>query len=462
MLQPADTSGSPTPHLDPQQAAPDIVPPRARRRRRARRWPWVLAILVVALAAAGAWYAYGAFGEPKISYATVPVERGDIENNITAAGILQPYEFVDVGAQVSGQLRKIHVAVGDKVKVGQLLGEIDPIVLQSRVEGARAELRALKAQLADRSAQERLAGQLFDRQKRLRADNATSVEAYQSAAAGLASGRAQVAVLKAQIQNTESSLKANEANLGYTRIEAPMAGTVVSQTAKQGQTLNANQQAPVVMRVADLSTMTVQTQVSEADVGKLKVGMGVYFTTLGQPNKRWTSKVSQILPTPEVVNNVVLFSALFNVPNPAGELRTQMTAQVFFIVARAEDALLVPVAALKPLARKSRGAGGASGRTEGAATGTGKRAAGRAARRLRRAERTGATGGKDADGGRRFQVQVLKDDGTVEKRTVRVGVTNRVSAEILSGLEAGEQVVIGSYREGDRPQRRRRRGARLG
>jgi macrolide-specific efflux system membrane fusion protein len=168
------------------------------------------------------------------------------------------------------------------------------------------------------------------------------------------------------------------------------------------------------------------------------------------------------LPTPEVVNNVVLYSALFNVPNPTGELRTQMTAQVFFIVARAEDALTVPVAALKSLARKRRGAGGASGRTEGAASGSGKRAAGRAARRLRRAERSGATGGKDANGGRRFQVQVLKDDGTVEKRTVRVGVTNRVSAEILSGLEAGEQVVIGSYRDGDRPKRRRRRGARLG
>jgi macrolide-specific efflux system membrane fusion protein len=453
MLQPADTSGSP---------APDVGAPPARRRRRARRWPWVLAIFVVALGAAGAWYGYGAFGEPKISYATVPVDRGDIENNITAAGILQPFEFVDVGAQVSGQLRKIHVAVGDKVTAGQLLGEIDPIVLQTRVEGARAELLALKAQLADRNAQQRLAGQLFERQKRLRADNATSLEAYQSAAAGLASARAQVAVLKAQIQNTESSLKANEANLGYTRIEAPMAGTVVSQAAKQGQTLNANQQAPVVMRVANLSTMTVQTQVSEADIGKLSVGMDVYFTTLGQPNKRWTSKVTQILPTPEVVNNVVLYSALFNVPNPTGELRTQMTAQVFFIVARAEDALTVPVAALKPLARKRRGAGGTSGRTEGAATSSGKRAAGRAARRLRRAERSGATGGKDANGGRRFQVQVLKDDGTVEKRTVRVGVTNRVSAEILSGLEAGEQVVIGSYRDGDRPKRRRRRGARLG
>ena len=152
----------------------------------------------------------------------------------------------------------------------------------------------------------------------------------------------------------ESTLRGDEANLGYTKIYAPIAGTVVSQAAKQGQTLNANQQAPIVMRIADLSTMTVQAQVSEADVPKLRVGMDVYFTTLGGDNRRFYGKLRQIPPTPTVVNNVVLYDALFDVANPNQALMTQMTAQVFFVAASAKDAVLVPLAALRAVAAARR------------------------------------------------------------------------------------------------------------
>lgn len=131
------------------------------------------------------------------------------------------------------------------------------------------------------------------------------------------------------MQQTESTLRGDVANLGYIKIYAPMAGTVVSQMAKQGQTLNANRQAPIIMRIADLSTMTAQAQVSEADVPKLRVGMDVYFTTLGGDNRRVYGKLRQISPTPAIVNNVVLYDALFDVPNPNQVLMTQMTAQVF-------------------------------------------------------------------------------------------------------------------------------------
>ena len=160
--------------------------------------------------------------------------------------------------------------------------------------------------------------------------------------------------IKAQMQQTESTLRGDEANLGYTKIYAPIAGTVVSQAAKQGQTLNANQQAPIVMRIADLSTMTVQAQVSEADVPKLHVGMDVYFTTLGGDNRRFYGKLRQIPPTPTVVNNVVLYDALFDVANPNQALMTQMTAQVFFVASSAKDAVLVPLAALRPVAAEGR------------------------------------------------------------------------------------------------------------
>src|SRR5690606_34112149 len=134
-----------------------------------------------------------------------------------------------------------------------------------------------------------------------------------------------------------------------TRIVAPMAGTVVSITARQGQTLNANQQAPTILRIADLSTMTVETQVSEADIGRLRLGMDVWFTTLGANGQRWESQLRRTDPTPTVTNNVVLYNALFDVPNADRRLMTQMTAQVFFVVARAEDAITVPLAALSGL-----------------------------------------------------------------------------------------------------------------
>jgi membrane fusion protein, macrolide-specific efflux system len=179
-----------------------------------------------------------------------------------------------------------------------------------------------------------------------------------------------------------------------------MAGTVVTQAAKEGQTLNANQQAPIVMRIADLSTMTVVTQVSEADVSRLRPGMGVYFTTLGDQRKRWYGTLRQIYPTPEVVNNVVLYDALFDVPNPDGMLMTQMTTQVFFVVAEAKDAVLVPLGALR---------------------------------------RTGQGRGT---------VNVVDAEGRTQTREVQLGVMSRVSVQVLSGLAPGERVATG-----ERPQR---------
>jgi len=166
--------------------------------------------------------------------------------------------------------------------------------------------------------------------------------------------------------------------------------------------------------------------VSEADIGKLHKDMAVYFTTLGQPDRRWQAKLDQILPTPEIVNNVVLYDALFDVPNPDGELKTQMTAQVFFVIARADDALLVPVGALHPASgkgRKRNAAGGTAGQGE-----------------------KPAPAATDANTSRAV-VRVLMPDGTLERRVVEVGVRNRVSAQIMSGLHDGERVVVGTRRE---------------
>jgi len=231
-------------------------------------------------------------------------------------------------------------------------------------------------------------------------------------------------------------LRGDEANLGYTKIYAPIAGTVVSQAAKQGQTLNANQQAPIVMRIADLSTMTVQAQVSEADVPKLHVGMDVYFTTLGGNNRRFYGKLRQIPPTPTVVNNVVLYDALFDVANTDQTLMTQMTAQVFFVTASANDAVLVPLTALRPVPagaapRAPRGASAGGSDIKGAARSGGARRA------------SGADARNQFAHGRAL-VSVVEANGKTVEREVKVGVMNRVSAQILTGLVPGETVVIGA------------------
>ncbi|MFT3759624.1 efflux RND transporter periplasmic adaptor subunit [Thauera sp.] len=435
-----------------------------------------LAVLVLALAGAGAWLAWphlsGSNGTSAYQFATV--QHGDIEDVVTATGTLQPRDYVDVGAQVSGQLKKIHVEVGSVVKAGDLLGEIDSTVYLSKVDASRAQLRNLRATLKDREAQLALARIQLRRQQALMAEDATTQESLQTAEASAKSAEASLEALRAQIEQNESSLRADEANLQYSRILSPMSGTVVSISARQGQTLNTNQSAPTILQVADLTTMTVQTQVSEADISRLRTGMDAYFTTLGGQGKRWYGKLAKIEPTPTVTNNVVLYNALFDVPNDNGELMTQMTAQVYFVVAQARDVLQVPLGALgqiRPMrpqgagteaaegerrapraqAAGAEGGSGSDARRSGGPDGErrGPRPQGQASAEgggeaFRRANRGPREGGQAAPGApRQATVRVLKADNSIEERSITIGVSNRVSAQVLSGLEDGDRVVAG-------------------
>lgn len=316
-----------------------------------RRSPWrlaLVALVVLALLGAGwySWYRWGPGAKTESAYITATVQRGDIEDQVSATGSLQPRDYVDVGAQVSGQLRKIHVEVGSEVKEGDLLAEIDAETSQARVDASRAQLRSQQAQMAERELTLAKAERDLQRQKNLMAEEATTAETLQNAETTVRTARVQIQSLKASMEQLQASMRVEEANLKFTKIYAPISGTVVSITARQGQTLNTNQQAPTLMRIADLSVMTVQTQVSEADVSKLRGGMPVYFTTLGGQGRRWYGELKKIEPTPTVTNNVVLYNALFEVPNNNRSLMTQMTAQVFFVVAEAKDVLVVPMSAL--------------------------------------------------------------------------------------------------------------------
>ncbi|WP_246520018.1 efflux RND transporter periplasmic adaptor subunit [Ancylobacter lacus] len=364
-------------------------------RRRRRRWPWVAALLVAATAGAG-WYGWraetGATATPARETATI--QLGDIETSVTAIANIQPKTYVDVGTQVSGQLRSVLPDIGDIVKKGDLLAEIDPTVYQTRVTGDRASLDNLKAQLAQAEAQLELDTLRSQRAQELLARSSGSKDAADAATATMRISAAKIDALKAQIQQTKATLDGDLANLGYTKIYAPMDGTVVSLSAKPGQTLNANQSAPIVLRIADLQTMTVTAQVTEGDIPRVKVGMPAYFSTLGLPDRRWEGTVRQVEPTPTIVNDVVLYNVLIDVPNSDLTLMTNMTAQVFFRLGEARRVPLVPVQAV----------------------------------------RTGPDG--------RSFVQVVTGSG-VERRAVKIGLSNRSMAQVLEGLQPGDTVVVG-------------------
>ncbi|MDS1142226.1 efflux RND transporter periplasmic adaptor subunit [Pusillimonas sp. SM2304] len=380
-----------------------------RRKSRYRRRLLALALAGLAIGCLGQLRGQGA------AYETSTVQRGDVEARVAAIGTLQPRRYVDVGAQVSGQINRLHVQPGAVVEKGQLLVEIDPSVQQATVDAGRASLAGLRAQLKDQQAQHRLAAQQHTRQRRMALDGATRLEAVQEAEAALASASARIDNLRAQIAYMQATLKADEVRLGYTRIYAPMAGTVVSIDAREGQTLNATYQTPNILRIADLSGMTVWTDVSEADVGRVKPGMPVYFTTLGSQGadvaRRWESVVRQILPAPPrpegqngnegaanpaTATKAVVYTVLFDVDNADGALMPQMTAQAFFQTDSAQNVIVAPLSALVPL-----------------------------------------PGGQG-----HYQARVVGRDGQAEIRQVRLGVRNRHVAQINEGLSEGEQLIL--------------------
>jgi macrolide-specific efflux system membrane fusion protein len=380
------------PHPLGKAAAPSPIP----RRRRRRVWPWLLLVLVLAGAGGGTyWYLQSGVAQDGPRYLFAEAGRGSVEDTVSAVGEIEPRDYVDVGAQVSGQIQALHVELGDEVEKGALLAELDARVLNSEVAANQAQLRNLEAQLQERQAQYQLAREQYNREQGLMTENATSQSALDTAAANQRVAVAQINSTKAQIQQTQSNLEGDLTNLGYTRIYAPMSGTVVTLDARLGQTLNANQTAPIILRIADLATMTVKAQVSEADISRLQLGMEANFTTLGQPDRRWTGTLRQILPTPEEVNGVILYNALFDVANPDRRLMTQMSAQVSFMVAKADDVVTVPTAALQSA----------------------------------------------PDGAE--QVMVAGEGGLLVPRKVEIGVRNRTLAEVKSGLQPGERVVVG-------------------
>ncbi len=384
------------------------------------------------------------------------IEIGSIENTIAAAGSLKPSNYVDVGAQVSGQLQRLVVEIGDFVEQGQLLAEIDARVQEARVSASRANIESLEVQLNARQAALTLAHSNVARQTRLLATDVTSQFEFDTAINAVSAAEASLFQLQKQIEQSEASLETEETLLEFTRIYAPMSGTVVAIEMEEGRTLNATQMAPTILRIADLGTMTVEANISEADIGDIRAGMDVYFTTLGGRQRRWYSEVRQILPTPVIENNVVLYTGLFDIENQDGALLPEMTAQVYFVTASAQDVLTVPMGALTFMDRPPRAARGAAAagqfqnpqtpeqrRALISQTGNKESLQSDTSRNNVRSAQDGTSRQERGRRGRPALVTVVDSDGSQRETEIRVGVSSRISAEVIDGLQAGDRVIAG-------------------
>ncbi|MBB1628034.1 efflux RND transporter periplasmic adaptor subunit [Achromobacter sp. UMC71] len=371
---------------------------------------YVLIAVVVLIIAYGVRAAFFS-APPAPTFAVAEVTRGNLEDSVLASGTMDAIERVSVGAQATGQLKSLKVALGDRVKKGQLVAEIDDLTQQNELRNAEAALQTRRAERAAKVATLKQAELAFRRQRQMLAADASSREAYETAEATLGVTRADISSLDAQIVQAEIQVDTAKVNLGYTRIVSPIDGIVVAVVTKEGQTVNSFQSAPTIIKVAQVATMTIKAQISEADVTRVKPGLPVYFTILGEPDQRYQATLRAIEPAPESIQKddatasltasgssstsaAVYYNGLFDVPNPDEKLRISMTAQVSIVLGEARDAVVVPASAL----------------------------------------------GKRGEDGR-YAVRVVDKANQTETRQVRIGMNNNVQAQVLEGLEVGERVV---------------------
>lgn len=346
-------------------------------------------------------------------YLTEKVAMGDVEKTVLATGALQPSEVVNVGAQASGQIQSLEIKVGDRVHRGQVLAVIDPATQQTTLRNAEAQLAVQQAQRASQEASLAQNELTLRRQETLLKTNATSQSAYDQADLAVKLSRANIRSSDAQIRQAETNVEKARVDLGRTNVTAPIDGVVTAIVVRQGQTVNAVQSAPTIVRIANMDLMTVKAQVSEADVINVRPGQKVYFTILGDPEKRYYGQLSGVEPAPESAQganemaasaasstSAVYYNALFDVPNTDGRLRASMTAQVNIVLDEIKGVVTVAAGALS------------------------------------------AT--PDAQG--RYTVKILGADGKTTERKVRVGLNNNVTAQVLEGLKVGDNVVIGDGR----------------
>jgi macrolide-specific efflux system membrane fusion protein len=374
---------------------------------------------LAALALGGWWWWSRSQKDPLADLLVAQATVGDIQQTVQATGTLRPVRLVAVGAQVSGRITALAVAVGDRVKKGDLVATIDSLTQENGLKSAKAALADVRAQKREKEASLVYAQAVLERETATFAKQASSKDAFESARATVETSRAQIEALTAQIAQAEVKVDTAQVDLGYTRIVAPIDGTVLLVMAQEGQTVNAVQSAPTIVVLGRIDRMTVRAEISEADAPKVKVGQPVTFSILGDIERRWEATLEALDPAPDTLrsdsaiasstsasasssssssssSSAIYYYGRFDVPNPDGMLRTYMTAQIRVILGEAKGVVTVPTAALSPAGR---------------------------------------------DGGR--TVDVVAADGTTARRAVTTGLDDKVRVEIRSGLTVGEKVVVG-------------------
>ena len=362
----------------------------------------LLVYVILAAAAAGLYFKYFK-KEDTITYITQPVSRQNVEKVVNATDEVKAVDLVTVGAQVSGKIEKLYVSIGQTVKMGDMIAEIDSTTQQNDVDIAKAKMSCYQAQLKAAKTSLKIAKKQYQRMQSLKKQNAASTEDLENAEDGYESAMSKVAEIEASLKETEISLSTAETNLGYTKITAPLDGTIVSVPVKVGQTINAAMDTPTIVQIADLNQMEIYIEISEGDIGNIKPGVKVTYSVLADMNKVYETTLKSIDPAltlltddqyTEVVDSseAIYFYGRLVVPNADGKLRIGMTTQNVIYVESAEDVLTVPAMALKG----------------------------------------------DVDG---KYVEVRTAEG-VERRPVITGVSDDLNVEIKKGVSEGEEVVI--------------------
>ncbi|WP_254475065.1 efflux RND transporter periplasmic adaptor subunit [Bartonella sp. B1098] len=361
------------------------------------------------------------FGTSTPTYMTAVVKRGDIEESVLASGIVRPYRLVAVGARATGRVVSMRVFPGSVVKEGDLLAEIDPTDQENDLKRKKAALSHYHANLMEQEAYLALAQKNLARQKKMIETRAISKANFDDAVTQVKIREAQIAQLRQQIVQAQIDVESAEVNLSYTRITAPSAGTVLATVVEEGQNVNAVQSAPTIVILGDLSKMTVKAQISEADILKVRTGQPLYFTVLGNADRRYEGTLERVDPAPESIradvsinpglgggsslsSSAIYYNGIVHVDNQDNFLRTYMTAQVHIILGRAQNVLLVPSDALRDETKEGKA-----------------------------------------------WVSVLVGENKVVAKQVTVGLNNKVMAEIASGLDEGDVVITGS-RDGVMPE----------
>lgn len=375
------------------------------------RWRLWLAVLIALLIAG--YFVVRSLTQKEPLPATMAIARGDIESSVLATGTLRPKNLVAIGAQATGRILSLKVKPGQQVKAGDVVALIDSTNQQNGLNKAQATLRQNEATRTQYLAEQELARQDLARNQMMIGRNAVARAEYDKAVSALKSKEAQVANSEAAIAVSKIDVQIAETNLAYTRITAPVDGTILATVVQEGQTVNAEQSAPTIAILGQLDTMTVEADISEADITQVREGMPVYFTISGQSTKRYDAKLEKIEPAPDSIvsdksftttaatasssatASAIYYKGIFSVPNPDGLLRTYMTTEVHILLANATNVLIAPVSALR-----------------------------------------------DTKEANRAMVRVVTAGDSIEERTVETGITDKINTEIKSGLNEGDRIVI--------------------